>query len=413
MRPFIPARSSTRAWVLYDLANTIFALGVIGLYFPAWMAERDIPDGRLAIVEALAGVTVIFAAPWVGARTDHSGRRLPALAVTTLMAIGSTLILDLGPIGLTLAALWLALVGFNTGSVVYDALLPDVSTDANRAWVSGLGVGIGYLGSFIGLGIGLLTLDVLGWSYAATFRSLAVAFLVFAIPTFLFVSEQPRVTAPGPAPSVARIATELVDAWRRAAKYPDAFRFLIGRFLYTDAINTLIGGFLTIFVIEELGMTLADSRNLLGGAILAALLGGLGGGKLAQRFGPLRTLRAMLIGWVAAILMGVGAAVTGSLALAWMIAPLGGFALGGTWATDRVVMLKVSPPRYLGEFYGLYAMVGRFATILGPLVWALTVDVLGLGRPTAMGFLALFVAAGWIRLAAVDDSDRDWSEDET
>ncbi len=412
MDGFTPARSSTRAWVVYDLANTIFALGVIGLYFPAWMAENDIPDGRLALVEALAGLTVIFAAPWIGARTDHSGRRLPSLAWTTAVAVSMTLLLDLGPQVLTFAALAVALIGFNTGSVVYDALLPDVSTDETRGLVSGLGVGVGYLGSFIGLGLGILTLDLLGWSYAATFRSLGIGFLVFAIPTFLLVRERPRSPAPGPPPSALTLATEVAEAWRRAARYPDAFRFLIGRFLYTDAINTLIGGFLTIFVIEELEMTVADSRNLLGGAILAAMLGGLGGGRMAQRFGPLRTLRWMLIGWMVAIGFGVGAAMTGSLALAWMIAPLGGFALGGTWAADRFVMLRVSPPRHLGEFYGLYAMVGRFATILGPLIWALSVDVLHLGRPAAMGALGLFVLAGWIRLRGVDDRTRVWSADE-
>ena len=413
MDRFTPTASSMRAWVVYDLANTIFALGVIGLYFPAWMAENDIADSRLALVEALAGVTVIFAAPWIGSRTDHSGRRLPSLAWTTGIAVAMTVVLDLGPQALTFLALAIALIGFNTGSVVYDALLPDVSTEETRGWISGLGVGVGYLGSFIGLGLGVLTLDVLEWGYAATFRVLGTGFLIFAIPTFLLVRERPRSPRPGPPPSARSLATEVAEAWRRAARYPDAFRFLIGRFLYTDAINTLIGGFLTIFVIEELGMSVAESRNLLGGAILAAMLGGLGGGRLAQRHGPLRTLRWMLVGWMVAIGFGVGAGLTGSLALAWMIAPLGGFALGGTWAADRVVMLRVSPPRHLGEFYGLYAMVGRFATILGPLIWAITVDLLHLGRPVAMGALGVFVLAGWLRLARVDDRPRAWSADES
>jgi UMF1 family MFS transporter len=57
-------------------------------------------------------------------------------------------------------------------------------------------------------------------------------------------------------------------------------------------------------------------------------------------------------------------------------------------------MYDLSPPERLGEFYGLYATVGRFATIVGPLVWALVVDVLRWGRPAAMVALALFVLAG-------------------
>ena len=44
---------------------------------------------------------------------------------------------------------------------------------------------------------------------------------------------------------------------------PGLKRFLIGRFLYTDSINTLIGGFLALFVISELGLSPGRPRGLL------------------------------------------------------------------------------------------------------------------------------------------------------
>jgi UMF1 family MFS transporter len=148
---------------------------------------------------------------------------------------------------------------------------------------------------------------------------------------------------------------------------------------------------------------------LLAVAIAAAILGGLGAGAVIERFGPLRVLRAVLVLWMVAIGAGIAAAVTGETGLAWAIGALGGVALGATWAADRVVMTRISPPRHLGEFYGLYATVGRFATILGPLTWALIVDVIGLGRRVAMAALIGFIAAGWWVLARVDDSERHWA----
>lgn len=402
-----PSRLSLASWVVYDLANTIFALGVVGLYFSDWLIASNQPDSALAAVQIAAAVVVIFVAPWAGARSDAKGTRIPTLIVTTVVAVGATAALGSGPILLTLVMLWIAVIGVNTGSVVYDALLIDVSTSENRGWVSGLGVGVGYMGSFIGLGIGLVTLDVLGWGHAATFRTLALAFLIFAIPAFLFIEER-HGRADEAVPRMRDVMGRLAHSWRLASQYDDVVRFLVGRFFYTDAINTLITGFLAIFVIDELGLDREFFTALMGVAITAAMVGGLATGRFVNAWGPLRVLRIVLVLWILALASGIMAAVTGLTTLAWVIGPVGGFALGATWASDRVVMTRISPPAHLGEFYGLYATVGRFATIVGPLVWAVVVDALDLGRNVAMGALGLFIAVAWWILGGVDDRHREW-----
>lgn len=397
-----PRRSATIGWIVYDLANTIFALGVVGLYFPEWMTTRGLADSNLAITQAVAGIVVVFAAPWIGARSDHSGARVPTLAATTAVAIGATSLLTRGPLWLTFGSLAVALVALNIGSVVYDALLPVVSTPATRGRVSGVGVGVGYIGSFIGLGIGIVTLDVFGWTHAGTFTTLAAAFALFSIPTFLFVRDPDHTPRPGAPPALRSVVSNLITSWRKAAAYPQVVRFLVGRFLYTDAINTLIGGFLVIFALEELGLEREGSELLLGLAIVGAIFGGIGGGRIVEAVGAKRTLRLVLVVWIATIAAAVAAALANTPQIVVVIGLMGGAALGATWASDRVLMMEVSPPEHLGEFYGLYATVGRFATILGPLLWALVVDVLGLGRSVAMIVLAAFVGAGWWILRRVD-----------
>lgn len=406
-----PGRLATASWVIYDLANTIFALGVVGLYFSDWLVSENHPDSYLALVQAAAAAVVIFLAPWAGARSDVLGRRVPTLVATTLIAVAATAVLATGPVWLTLFMLWSAVVAVNTGSVVYDALLVDVSTERTRGKVSGYGVGVGYLGSFIGLGLGFLALDVLDWGYPGAFRLIAGAFLVFALPAFFFVHERPGV-ADAELPTMGDLVMRLARSWRAAGDYDGVVRFLVGRFFYTDAINTLIGGFLAIFVIDELGLDRSFFMVLLGVAITAAVIGGLGSGRFIETHGPLRVLRFVLVMWMVAIASGIVAAVSGFTDIAWVIGPVGGLALGATWSADRVVMIRVSPPRRLGEFYGLYATVGRFATILGPLVWAVIVDVLDLPRTAAMGALIAFIAIGWSILRRVDDSLRQWSSDD-
>ncbi len=379
------------AWVGYDLANTIFALGVIGLYLPQWMLEEGLPDSALSLATAGAGIAVAFLAPWVGARTDHQGNKIGALALTTGIAVLGTLLLAVGPTLLTMVIFGLALIGFHVGSAVYDSLLPEVSTPANRGHVSGLGVGIGYVGSFIGLGIGTVILGM-GGGYPSVFRSLAVGFAVFALPAIFLIRPARRRRPDGDPPRLRGIVTGLIRSWKATREHPHLTRFLVGRFCYTETVNTLIGGFLAIYATEEVGLTTSEVTVLLGGAIAASMAGGLLGGWVATRLGAGRGLRLVLGLWMVTIALGVVAGVGGVTVLIWAAGMSGGLSLGGLWAIDRVVMAALSPPKRLGEFYGLYATVGRFAAVLGPLLWGFIVDVLGWGRHSAM--LSLILVTG-------------------
>jgi UMF1 family MFS transporter len=132
-----------------------------------------------------------------------------------------------------------------------------------------------------------------------------------------------------------------------------------------------------------------------------------------DRLGPKRTLDAVLVVWLAVFVL---VAAIGGLNLPgwlfWIVGPLSGVALGGLWTADRPLMLQLSPPRYLGQFYGLYAMVGRFAAIIGPLLWAAIVDGLGLGRPVAVLTLAIWIVVSLVILRGVPNAPREWGPEE-
>ena len=420
-----PTRLSVGSWALYDLANTIFALGVGSLYFASWLTDNvgALPsflqgNGHagfsLGLITGLANVAVIALGPWIGARSDHRGHRSRYLVPATLLAVVPTFFLaTVNPFG-SLALYGLALVGFNLGSVVYDALLPDVSTPENIGRISGIGIAVGYLGSLVAWGIGQVLLTSGGVpevtsGYPAVFRAVAVAFLAFALPAFFLVRERPRAMVPGPAPRLSGSLRRLVVAWKRTRQYRGVTRFLIGRFFYTDAINTLIAGFLTVYAKEEVGFSDHQVQNLLVVAIAGSILGGFVGGRVVDALGPRRLLHWALHSWVVAFGLGIAAGATGQQALAWPLGALGGVALGATWAADRVYMQRISPPRYLGEFYGLYVTVGRFASVVGPLLWGpLVVTWLGWPQEAALGALALLLVTGRVIVHRVDDRRRDW-----
>ena len=397
---WVPDRRSVAGWVTYDLANTVFALGIQGLYFATWVTVvQGYPDGALALATAAAMLVVVFAGPLIGARTDHAPKRKPTLVATTVAAVAATALLGIGSAVLSLVVYAVALIAFNLGSVVYDALLPDVSTPENRGWVSGLGVSVGYAGSALAVGAGSLLLDRIG--YPGLFRTLALMFLVFSLPCFLWLRERPRPRPAGPAPSWRNVFSNLVVSWRTASEHPGVVRFLVGRFFYTDAINTLIGGFLVVFAQKEIGFDTGQVQALTVIGIASAIVGGLIAGRLVDRVGPRVILHVVLTVWIATMVVGIAAAASDVEDLGWAVGVAGGLALGATWAADRAYMARLTPPHLYGEFYGLYGTVGRFATILGPLMWALVVDVLGWGRLAALGLLAVNVLVARIILQGV------------
>ncbi len=380
-----------------------------GLYFAVWITEQDAPDWNLAAANGVAMAVVIVLGPWIGALTDHSGRRMPVLVWGTLVTIAATAML--GTVGLVPSLMFfsVALMGFNIAGIAYDALLPDVAAPADIGRVSGVGVGVGYIGSFIAVALGI-GVDALGWAPTSIFPMIAAAFLLFALPSFFLVVERPKARRKDAPPAFRSVLRHLWDSWQRARAVPGVARFLVGRFLYTDAINTLTGGFLAIFATRELGYSASDVRNLLSASIVTAIFGGLIASRLVDRVGPRRYLHAMLYLWMGAMATGIVIAVTkwtapvcfpGTEACmpleAAIIGGVGGVALAGLWAADRPYMAALSPAELYGEFYGLYGTVGRFATLLGPALWAIIVDGFSLPRTVAMGALIIaLVAARWV-----------------
>lgn len=393
-----------RAWLLYDLANTIFAFGVTGLYFAEWIhLDQGLPDSYLAIPTSIAMMLIIFLGPWTGARTDHSGRRVPTIIFGTIATVGATFFLASGTVVSAIALYMVALIGFNLASIAYDAMLPDVS-NGRIGRLSGLGVAVGYLGSFVGFGVGLAMLGPLDQGYEGVFRGIAVAFLLLALPIFR-TKEPPRKKAAGPAPRLRDVFTTLWNSWVEAGHVPGMRRYLFGRFMYTDAINTLIGGFLAIFVTAELDFTPDEVVVLLSVSILFAILGGYLASVLVDRVGARKYVHGMLYLWMLAISAGVAAALFDLGPLVWGLAAAGGVALGGLWASDRTYLADLAPDHQYGLFFGLYGTVGRFATVVGPLVWAIIVDGLELPRTVAMGSLVVALIGARLILQGVPKAE--------
>lgn len=413
--PRRPRQRAVVGWVLYDLANTIFSMGVVSMFFPREV-RSDMGVGK---ADAVVGFTtaismgiIFLLSPIIGSMTDRARRRLPFLTFSTLGCIAATSLMGrMGALG-TIVAFALANVFYQAGQQFYDALLPSVSSVQNRGRISGLGVGIGYVGSFFAIGLSLVG-PRLGWSLPTLILCVSVLFAVFSLPCFLWVEEVEN-AAPRRIWSWLEIRSALaqtLQTLRSANEHRGLLRFLIGRLFYVDPVNTVIA-MMTLYAInvaQSGGMETARATDVASfvmlGAVVFAMLGGLGAGRLVDRFGARRVLWGVIWLWGITFVL---AAALGIAHLPWqlllLVSALAGIALGGTWTADRPLMLELTPPARLGEFYGLYGMVGRFAAVIGPLIWAICMSAghaLGLETLEAQGasivvLLGLIVVSGII-----------------
>ena len=359
------------AWAFYDFANTIWALNILSLYFPLWVVQdMEAKQSTLSITLSSSMLLVAIVSPALGAVSDQTGKRLQFLASAVLMTVICTVLFGLPhKLGFTLGLFIIANFAYQSGNVFYDSLLTTISRFEIRGTVSGLGVAFGYVGSFAG--IILIAPIASNWGRVSTFIPTGVAFLLFSLPCYLFIKETPS----GKGLSVNLLKESYVQIYqtiRQHSQHINLFRFIAARFLYVDAINTLLV-FMAIYLTEVIGFNDSTIRVLLLTSTSSAIIGSFLYGRLTDYLGPKNTLFIILAQWIVVF---IGLAATSSPLFIWAIGFLTGTALGGTWTADRTLLTRLAPPSQIGEFFGLYQLAGKFAAVIGPLIWGVTVESL-------------------------------------
>ena len=383
------------AWAFYDFANTIFSFAIVSFAMSLWTI-RFLGEGPGTFwFTAAVSVSVLLNAivsPVLGAMSDRVGRRKPFLAVFTAICLVGTLSIGLVDIRLGLVAFAIANFAYQAALIYYDALLPDVARPMSRGRLSGIGVALGYCGTLL---VGVLLLagistDADGSSTPATFALVAGLFLLFAAPLFLLVRERSHGGQRFRVADVPRSFGQLAQTIRHARDSPGLLRFIVARFFYSDPVNTAIV-VMSAFAVHAIGFTEGQALQVLLILTVVAVIASLGWGVLADRWGPRRTLFAVLAVWA------VGLAIITTL-----LAPvpflfagaLLGAGLGGVGVVDRLMLLRLAPADRVGEMFGLYGLVGKFSAIIGPITYGIIVSTLlsSLGRDAyRVAIASLFV----------------------
>jgi UMF1 family MFS transporter len=376
------------SWALYDFANTIFSYAVVSTAMGIWLtAPEQLGEANgqalfSAAVVISVGLNALFS-PVLGAMSDRGGRRLPFLLFFTVLVIVPSSIIGFTPAVLGAILFAIANFAYQAALIFYDATLKTVSLPESRGRLSGIGVGIGYMGTIsVGLLLAVATVDV-----DLIFLVAGILFAIFAVPIFVFVRERATNDQRFHLRDVPGSMGQLPESIRDARAIPGLGRFLVARFFYSDAVNTII---VVMSVIAVRAMDMTTSQFLYVSVLLTvvAIIASFVWGRLVDRFGPKRTLLWVLASWAIGLILGAfaiglggvheGAGAEGYVGIALFIlaGAIVGSGLGGVQVADRVFMLRLSPPAKLGEFFGLYGLVGKGSQVVGQSIYGLLVWML-------------------------------------
>ena len=386
-------RLSIGSWAVYDVSNTLFFTGIMGTLFPLWVANaQGGNDATVGFVVASAMVINLMVAPVIGAMSDNARRRLPFLGVFSMIGIATTFLLGAGSPETTVLLFIAAVVTMHVGTVIYNALLVEVSDEGNRGLIGSIGAGIGYLGALLAVGVGIY----FGDDYVTAFRVIAVLMLIMTLPVLILLRERPREmraetrTRATRADRVGRgfqaAFTDLAETIRHTELYPGLRSLLIGRFWYYLAVNTA-----ALFAFRYGTETIEFSEYkvwwVLAVGIVAAMASAPLWGILVDRSGPFRSMQIVLAAWFFVLLGTVAIPWLGLPSdLYWAVGAFSGIMVAGTWVTDRPLLLKIIPAEHAGQFFGLHSLTGRLGTIIGPVMWGfIAADKLWFGDGPSVG----------------------------
>lgn len=396
------------SWALYDWANSTFSTTVMAGFFPVFFktywsqgTEAVVTTARLGIALSVGSLLIALISPTLGAMADIRGCKKLFCGLFMLIGVTSTACLAVIPAGdwvLAILAFSSAMMAFNASSVFYDALLPSVAKRSELDRVSSLGFSLGYLGGGVLFAFNVVMFlkpHLFGFeneiqAVKVSFLTVAVWWLVFSIPLLKNVPEPVVENVKDDIFALTRKSIfKLNQTLRSVYRNKNLFYFILAYWLYIDGVYTVM----TMAV--DFGISIGfESKDLIAALLITQFVGfpfALLFGFWAQRFGCRKLILSCLVGY------GITLIFASQMTVAWhfyVLAAVIGMVQGGVQSLSRSFFAKMVPQAQTGEYFGLFNLIGKFASIFGPLVVAAGAWLTRDSRLSMLGLLVLFIIGG-------------------
>ncbi len=376
MLPFSRMKKNVFLWALYDFANSIIMI-VFLFYFSQWLVvDNGRPDWWYNATLIVSSLLFIITAPIAARRLDLTGTKLAgvqffSLTMTTFYVLTAFITLFVPSYVLLATILFtLATYFYLMSFVYYTPMMNDLTTDKNRGWVSGLGLGANYAGQVIGL-IATLPFATGAISLfgapgrAQTFVPAIILFAISALPLLLWYKEK----AAERTPVKTHVREELREVARTVKTVFSIKNFLllfVAYLLFSDALLTFSNNF-PIFLEKVFGAPDDMKTYLTAGILTLSGVGSLVFGKISDKTGTRSALTLVLSFWIVFFPV---LAFAPSLQVAAIVCLVAGLFFGPVWGISRAMVSELTPRETEARAFGFYTLAERFATFIGPITWS-------------------------------------------
>ena len=219
----------------------------------------------------------------------------------------------------------------------------------------------------------------------------ALWFIVFSIPTFLWVKDR-KIESNLSKQLVQNSYSQIKQTFKEIKNYKHIVRLLVARILYNDGLVTIFS-FGGIYASGTFGFSFNEVMYFGIALNVAAGLGAFLFGFLDDLIGGKNTIQLSNFGLVVACALAVFTTSVTEFSIAGILI---GLCSGPNQASSRSLMSRFTPKEKQNEFFGFFAFSGKATAFIGPLLLGILTKEFGSQRYGVAIVLVLVLAGAYV-----------------
>lgn len=374
-----------KKWILYDVGNSAFAMltaTILPIYFNYLAKKAGLSSvdylSYWGYAVSICTLLIAIMGPILGAIADVKDLKKKLFELFLLLGVFGCAMLGFIPSWFFFLIVFvLTNTGYSASLIFYDAMLTDVTEPKRMDTVSSQGFAWGYIGSCVPFTIGLAFVLFASKSGISLQKAMTIAFVITAfwwlLATLpLLKAYQQRYYVEKTEKMVSSSMRRLKTTIKNVCRNKKVFTFLLAYFFYIDGVFTVID--MATAYGQALGL---DSSGLLLALLVTQIVAFpsvLILNELAKKISSTTIITICIIAYLGISLY----AYTMKTQLDfWILAIAVGMFQGTIQALSRSYFGKIIPAEKSGEYFGLYDIFGKGASILGTIIVSLVSQLTG------------------------------------